>query len=135
MFYRFNAHRTKKPENPGSHSDKLARKIADRITSLQKRWAAFMDGHARKVPVKWLKVLLIVSTLTTGSYCIYLLRNGIFSQATTRLEDINFRQLWPLDPFGQKEKLKKQSALGRYLDSLEREVRRDSLQNPQFYQP
>lgn len=135
MFYRFNAHRAKKPQIQDSSTDKLAKKIAGKINAVQQGWATFMDRHARNLPPKQLKAVLLVLVLGSGSYCAYLLGEGIFSQALHRFTDFEFAKLWPFDPLGNKEKLRREAAWDHYLDSLEQQVRRDSLQNLQYYIP
>ncbi|TKT86017.1 hypothetical protein [Dyadobacter frigoris] len=135
MFYRFNAHRATKPQPNDSKTDSIARKIAGNISRVQCYWATIMDKYARRLPHKWLKALLIALALGSGSYCTYLFEDGIFSHVASRVEKIEFRRLWPFGQSGEKEKLQKQSAFARYLDSLEREVKRDSLENPQYYKP
>jgi hypothetical protein len=135
MFYKFNAHRAKKPEIQDTSTDRLAKKIAGRITSVQHRWAIFMDKYARKLPAKRLKVVLLVLILGPGAYCVHLVGGGIFSKSTSRFADFKFEKLWPFDPLGNKEELRRAADLNYYLDSLEQQVKRDSLQNPSYYQP
>jgi hypothetical protein len=135
MFYRFNAHRAKKQQVQESSTDKLAKKIAGSISAIQRSWATFMDRHARKLPPKQLKALLVVLVLGSGAYCAYLLGEGIFSQAFHRFTDFELAKLWPFDPLGNKEKLRREDAWDHYLDSLELQVKHDSLQNPQYYIP
>ena len=135
MFYRFNAHRASKPQPRDTSTDRFAKTIAGRVHFVQSRWASLMDKYARRIPLKWLKALLIAFIFGAGTYCIYLIQDGMFSQAPLLVKNFDFSRLWPFDPSGQKEKLQKQSALGFYLDSLEREVKRDSLENPQYYTP
>lgn len=135
MFYRFNAHRAKKQQIQESSTDKLAKKIAGSISTVQRGWAGFMDRHARKLPPKKLKVILVVLILGPGAYCAYLLGEGIFSKASHRFTDFELAKLWPFDPLGNKEELRRAAAWDHYLDSLEQQVKRDSLQNPQYYIP
>lgn len=135
MFYRFNAHRATKSQPTDTSSDRLLKKIAGKILFVQRGWAALMDRYSRKIPLKWLKTILIVFTLGAGSYCIYLIKDGMITQESLRFKNIVLHRLWPFDPFGQKLKLQKQSAIGRYLDSLEQQVKQDSLDNPPYYQP
>lgn len=135
MFYRFNAHRATKSQPTDTPADRLPKKIAGKILSFQRGWAALMDRYSRKIPVKWLKTILIVFTLGAGTYCIYLIKDGIITNDTLRFKNIVLRRLWPFDPYGQKLKLQKQAAIGIYLDSLERELKQDSLDNPQHYRP
>jgi hypothetical protein len=52
-----------------------------------------------------------------------------------QLGNIKLRNIWPFDPAGDKEKLQRAAAWEYYLDSLELEIQRDSLQNPQYYTP
>ena len=133
MFYRFNAHRAKKQQIRESSTDKLAKKIAGSINAVQQGWATFMDRHARKLPPKQLKAVLLVLVLGAGAYCAYLLGKGIFSQASNRFTEFEFTKLWPFDPLGNKEKLRREAAWDHYLDSLEVQIKRDSLSSPQYY--
>ncbi|WP_159477719.1 hypothetical protein [Dyadobacter sp. 3J3] len=135
MFYRFNAHRATKSQPTDTPTDRLPKKIAGKILFFQRGWAALMDRYSRKIPVKWLKTILIVFTLGAGTYCIYLIKGSIITQDTLRFKNIVLLRLWPFDPYEQKLKLQKQSAIGRYLDSLESKIKQDSLENPQQYHP
>jgi len=131
MFYRFNAHRAKKPQIQDSSTDKLAKKIAGKINAVQQGWATFMDKHARRIPAQRLKVILLVLALGSGLYCTYLISGGGLSEVRTRLADFRFEKLWPFDPWAYKEKLKRAAAWDHYLDSLEQQVTLDSLSTPQ----
>lgn len=135
MFYRFNAHRATKSQPSDTPADRLPKKIAGKILFVQRGWAALMDRYSRKIPLKWLKTILIVFTLGAGTYCIYLIKDGVVTQDTLRFKNIVLRRLWPFDSYGQKLKLQKQAAIGRNLDSLEQQVKQDSLDDRQYYQP
>lgn len=135
MFYRFNAHRAKKQQIQESSTDKLAKKIAGSISAVQQGWANFMDKQARRLPPKWLKATLVVLILGPGAYCAYLLSEGMFSKASHRFTDFEFTKFWPFHPLGNKEELRRAAAWDHYLDSLQQQVKRDSLQNPQYYIP
>ena len=126
MFYNFNAHRQKK-SNELDTSDPLARKIAGKIMVFQRRWADFMGHFTRKIPLKWLKALIVSSVLIATGFCLYLIfTNGTKPYAT------QIKQLWQ-----QQRNLEKKhtSRVWLYLDSLENAVRLDSILHPSDYRP
>lgn len=115
MFYNFNAHRQKKPL-PVSTSDPAARKIAGKIMAFQRRWANLMNRLCRKIPFRWLKLLVVLTGLVAGGFCLYLIFN-------------NGQQLF----FPAEKTVVSSSRL--YLDSLENAVRLDSIRHPADYAP
>lgn len=135
MFYKFNANRATKPDIQDTSADRLAKKIAGSINAVQRGWATFMNKYASKLPAKRLKVVLLVLVLGSGAYCAHLICGGRFSQESWRLRNYRFQKLWPFDPFGNKEELRRAAAWDHYLDSLELQVKRDSLENPDYYRP
>ena len=122
MFYRFNAHRTKKPEVTESYKDRMAHLIAARALSLQRRWADVLGGQSKKLSLKRLKFLLFVFVLLTTASSIYIFAQGIWlkpDKYDLPKEPVGFDQ-WDYNPDHQK-------AMKHYLDSLERATVTDSI--------
>jgi hypothetical protein len=135
MFYKFNAHKAKKPEITDTPTDRLAKKMANRSQLVQQGWAGFMDQQTNKLPQKWLKAILLVLVLGSGAYCAQLISGDLLSQKAYELRHIRLADLNPLNLLEDSEKRKRNAAWDYYLDSLESEVKRDSLQNPWNYKP
>ena len=122
MFYRFNAHRAKKPEVTEPYKDRMARLIATRALSLQRRCTDFMGRQSKKLSFKRLKFLLFVFVLLTGASSIYIFAQGIWlkpDKYDLPKEPVGFDQ-WDYNPDHQK-------AMKHYLDSLEKAVVEDSI--------
>lgn len=122
MFYRFNAHRTKKPEVTEPYKDRMARLITAKAISLQRCCADFMGRQSKKLSLKQLKFLLFVFVLLTGASSIYIFAHGIWLKPDTNKlteEPVGFDQ-WNYNSDHQQ-------AMKHYLDSLEQAVVEDSI--------
>ena len=124
MFYKFNAHRARKPAEKPDY--KLARQIFQKLITLQRSWASYMGSKAEKLTSGWLKALCVTVITVSSSYCAYLIFEGFISINKT---GANARQghIRVFDPSGIKEQLRAQTELNNYLDSLENAVLEDSL--------
>ena len=124
MFYKFNAHRARKPAEKPDY--KLARQIFQKLITMQRCWASYMGSRAEKLTCGWLKALCITVITVSSSYCAYLIFEGFISLNKTGA-DARQGPIWPFDPYGIKEQLRSKSRLSIYLDSLENAVIKDSL--------
>ncbi|WP_254412118.1 hypothetical protein [Dyadobacter diqingensis] len=124
MFYKFNAHRARKPAEKADY--KLAGQIFQKLITLQRCWASYMGSRAEKLTYGWLKALCVTVITVSSTYCAYLIFEGFISLNKT---GTSARQghIWAFDPFGIKEQLRAQTELNNYLDSLENAVLKDSL--------
>jgi hypothetical protein len=124
MFYRFNAHRARKPVE--SSENRLARQIYQKLISLQRSWAGLMGAGAEKLTSGWLKILCVTVITVSSGYSAYLIFEGFISIN----EPFTYGQalhLWPFDPYGTKQQLRAKASFNLYLDSLENAVNKDSL--------
>ena len=133
MFYKFNAHKASQPQTPETSDDKLAKKIAFKVQQFQLRWAGFMDRQTRKVPLKYLKAMLVTGVLGAGSFCAYLITKDAFASPASLYDTITLTKIWPSEQSERLQKYQIQSEFFRYVDSLENAIRQDSLANPEFY--
>ena len=124
MFYKFNAHRARKPAEKAN--SKLARQIFQKLITVQRFWASYMGSRAEKLTSRWLKALSVTVITVCSSYCAYLIYEGFISLNKTGA-DARQSHIWAFDPFGIKEQLRAQTELNNYLDSLENAVIKDSL--------
>lgn len=128
MFYKFNAHRSAPAKSPPDQKQALARRIFQKATGLQRRWACFMQSQSERLSAGWLKALCL--TVLTGSftYSTYLLFDGMLSVPKLHI-DFSSERLWPFDPHGTKAAARKKAALEIYLDSLDQVTSQDSLKH------
>ena len=124
MFYKFNAHRARKPAEKADY--KLARQIFQKLIMMQRCWASYMGYRAKKLTSGWLKALCITVITVSSVYCGYLIFEGFISLNKTGAS-ARKGHIWTFDPFGIKEQLRAKSELNNYLDSLENAVLKDSL--------
>lgn len=124
MFYNFNAHRAKNAAP--QHDQALARQIFQKLTAVQRRWAGFMEQQSKKLSGTWLKALSLTVLAVSGVYSAYLICDGVLSLSHSHTPS-SFHRLWPFDPNGTKQKLRNMSGFQVYLDSLEKAVTNDSL--------
>jgi hypothetical protein len=124
MFYKFNAHRARKPAERADY--RLARQIFQRLITIQQSWASFMGAWAEKLTSGWLKALCAAVLTVSSLYCAYLIFEGFISinKPETGAPTLH---IWPFDPYGIKEQLRAKSELRIYFDSLENAVIEDSL--------
>ena len=122
MFYRFNAHRQRPLQDQRSG---LATQIFQKLTFLQRRWTRVMAQAAQKLSFGWLKALCLTVIAVSSGYCIYLLFDGFHSMHEP-LES-GRSQIFLFDPYGLKAQLRARSHLDHYLDSLEKALIKDSL--------
>jgi len=124
MFYNFNAHRAKKSDSKPAPAP--AKRIFQKLLFLQRSWADFMDRSASRLSFGWLKALSASVLTVAAAYSLYLTADGLsavsgFSSAS------EVHQIWPLDDFVEKQKVRQHSRLELYLDSLEKALIKDSL--------
>lgn len=124
MFYKFNAHRAKK--HTSEEGDKLARKIYQKLILVQRSCSGFMDGWAQKLTYPSLKLLYILLLSASSSYCAYLIYEGA---SGLRSSDISewAESIWPPVAGAADKQQKSGETMRMYLDSLERAVVADSL--------
>lgn len=77
MFYKFNAHRARKPAEKADY--RLARQIFQRLIRIQQSWASFMGAWAEKLTSGWLKALCATALTVSSVYCAYLIFEGFIS--------------------------------------------------------
>lgn len=124
MFYNFNAHRAKNAAP--QHDQALARKIFQKLIAVQRRWAGFMEQQSKKLSGTWLKALSLTVLAVSVAYSTYLICDGVLSLSDSQTPS-SLHRLWPFDPKGTKQKLRNMSGFQVYLDSLEKAVSNDSL--------
>lgn len=124
MFYKFNAHRARKPAEKPDY--KLAIQIFRKLITMQRSWASYMGSRAEKLSCAWLKALCVTVITVSSSYCAYLIFEGFISLNKTGA-DARQGHIRVFDPSGIKEQLRAQTELNNYLDSLENAVLIDSL--------
>lgn len=124
MFYSFKPSPGQQPpaQQPG--------KLAEKITSIQRRWANRLNAGAGKLSAKKLKGLLILTGGLASVAAAALVFTGLSPQKLTihRLE-LNLPGM--IEPIAVPESPARQQALDQYLDSLEKAFILDSLQNTQ----
>jgi hypothetical protein len=123
MFYNFNAHR--RPQH-SVKQDLLARKIFDKIILIQRKWANYMDRKLRRLSLGGIKVLCLTVLLATGFYSLYLLADGFCSLYSFEIPS-EISRLWPVEPQRTPRRLLLRAQFRLYLDSLEKSVVQDSL--------
>ena len=124
MFYRFNAHRARTPVEKSDN--KLARQIYQKLISMQRSWAALMSAGAEKLSYQWLKALCITVISVSSGYALFLIYDGFIS-FNRPLTNVRPEHIWPFDPYGIKAQLRAKTRLSLYLDSLDKAVIKDSL--------
>lgn len=124
MFYRFNAHRARKPVE--TSDCRLARKIYQKLIFMQRSWANLMSAGAERLGYHWLKALCITVISVSTGYSVYLICDGLIS-SNRPLANIRTQHIFPFDPYGIKEQLRAKNKLSLYLDSLDNAVIKDSL--------
>jgi len=131
MFYKLNAHKASQPQTPESSQDKLAKKIAFKVQQFQLRWAGFLDRQTRKIPLKYLKAILVTGVLGAGSFFTYLIAKD--TSPASLFDTVTLTKIWPSEQSERLQKYQIQSEFFRYVDSLENAIKQDSLANPEFY--
>ena len=124
MFYRFDAHRARKPAEKADY--KLARQIFKKLVRIQRCWAGFMQSRADKLRPGWLKAFCLTVMSVSSGYCTYLIFDG-FSSLSKPEASTPTRYFWPFDQHEIKEQLHAKFKMRMYLDSLDNAVIQDSL--------
>ncbi|TDE18075.1 hypothetical protein [Dyadobacter psychrotolerans] len=124
MFYKFNAHRARKPAEKADY--KLARQIFKKLIRIQRCWASFMQSRADKLRPGWLRAFCLTVMSVSSGYCTYLIFEG-FSSLSKPEASALIRYFRPFDQHEIKEQLHAKVKMSMYLDSLESAVIQDSL--------
>lgn len=124
MFYKFNAHRARKPAGKADY--KLARQIFKKLIRIQCSWASFMQSSTDKLSSGWLRAFCITVMTVSSGYCTYLIFEGFSSLGKTEASATT-RYFWPFYQHEIREQLRAKSIMSMYLDSLENAVIQDSL--------
>ena len=74
MFYPFKP--VKKTNLPAA-KDQLALDLFHKAIRMQRKWADWMDRHARRLPLPWLKTMAIMMMFCAVICCIFLLADGL----------------------------------------------------------
>lgn len=129
MFYPFKPEKQPRPVKSDPVTDQLATRIFSRSLKLQKKCAEYLSEKAKKVPVKTLKVTLLVIAITASSYSLFLIASGFSGKPPESVFLRQKTQLPPADNAASRQK--KQQAFEAYLDSLEKAFIRDSINSIQ----
>ncbi|REA60059.1 hypothetical protein DSL64_15355 [Dyadobacter luteus] len=123
MFYKFNAHRVAKADSEKDST--AARRIFQKLTALQRRWAGLMSTGAGKLTSKGLKAVCIMLFLAGSVFCGRLIVQGLMHSGKSKIHGgagviRNFA-----DEIQKRQRAEYQIKM--YLDSLEKAVVEDSL--------
>ena len=92
-----------------------------------------MDRQTRKIPLKYLKGILVTGVLGAGSFFAYLITKDASASPASLFDTATLTKIWPSEQPRQLQKYHIQSEFFRYIDSLENAIKQDSLANPEFY--
>lgn len=125
MFYPFKPEKQPRPPKSDPATEQLATRIFSRSLKLQRRCADFLNEKFERLPTGRLKVLFLTIVIAAGLYSLFLIASGFWGKPP---ESVFLRQKTQLPPADNgASRQRKQQAFEAYLDSLEKEFIRDSI--------
>jgi len=128
MFYPFKPGK-RRPIKSDPSTDQLATRIFSRSLKLQRRCADLLNEKFKRLPTRRLKVLFFTIAIAASSYSLFLIAGGFWGKPP---ESVFLREKTHLPPTDNAaSRQRKQQAFQAYLDSLEKEFIRDSINSIQ----
>jgi hypothetical protein len=125
MLYPFKPGKQLRGTKTDPATDQLAETIVSRSLKLQRRCADFLNEKFKRLPTGRLKVLFLTIAIAAGLYSLFLFASGFWGKPPESVFLRQKTQLPPTDNAASRQR--KQQAFAAYLDSLEKEFIRDSI--------
>ena len=125
MSYPFKPGKQPRPIKSDPSTDQLATRIFSRSLKLQRKCADFLNEKFTRLPTRQLKVIFLTITIAAGSYNLFLIAGDFWGKPPESVFFGQKTQLPPPDNAASRQR--KQQAFAAYLDSLEKEFIRDSI--------
>lgn len=129
MFYPFKPGKQPRQIKSDPSTDQLTTRIFSRSLKLQRRCADFLNEKFKRLPTRQLKVIFLTITITAGSYSLFLIASSFWGKPPESVFLRDKTHLPPADKAASRQR--KKQAFEAYLDSLEKEFIRDSINSIQ----